>query len=114
LPDTIRGVVGKQFPAIADDPEANGGVLAPLAADRKLHFWITLQEETTMAPLLTTIEDGITTWSGIVPPNDPARRLAADLASTIAAFEALRGTLRFEDEPSSFEAALLATKDSPV
>ena len=28
---------------------------------------------------------------------------------TIAAFEALRGTLRFEDEPASFEAALQAT-----
>ena len=30
---------------------------------------------------------------------------------TIAAFEALRGTLVFEDEPSSFEAALQATKE---
>ena len=32
--------------------------------------------------------------------------MAADLISTIRAFEALRGTLAFEDEPSSFEAAL--------
>ena len=50
-------------------------------------------------------------WSGITPPNDPARRLAADLAATIAAFEALRGQLQFEDEPSSFAAALLETKE---
>ena len=41
----------------------------------------------------------------------PARRLAAELAATISAFEALRGTLVFEDEPSSFEAALQATKE---
>ena len=33
-------------------------------------------------------------------------------ADTIAAFETLRGTLVFEDEPASFEAALLATKET--
>ena len=44
-------------------------------------------------------------------PNPPAQRLAAELAETIAAFEALRGTIVFEDEPSSFEAALQATKE---
>jgi hypothetical protein len=64
-----------------------------------------------MASLLENIEESVATWSGITPPNDPARRMAADLAATIAAFEALRGSLRFEDEPSSFEAALLATKE---
>ncbi len=64
-----------------------------------------------MPSLLTTIEDSVAACSGITPPNDPARRMAADLASTIAAFEAVRGTLRFEDEPSSFEAALQATKE---
>jgi hypothetical protein len=37
--------------------------------------------------------------------------MADELANTIAAFEALRGTLVFEDEPSSFEAALQATKE---
>lgn len=60
---------------------------------------------------LTTTEAAIAAWHGITPPNDAARRLAADLASTIAAFEAVRDTLRFEDEPSSFEAALLACKE---
>ena len=60
---------------------------------------------------LETTEALIATWHGIAPPNDAARRLAADLASTIAAFEAVRGTLRFEDEPSSFEAALAECKE---
>ena len=52
------------------------------------------------------VEATIARWHGIAAPNDPARRMAADLISTIRAFEALRGTLVFEDEPSSFEAAL--------
>ena len=59
----------------------------------------------------TSVEATIARSHGITPPNDPARRLAAELADTIAAFEALRGTLAFEDEPSSFEAALQATKE---
>lgn len=50
-------------------------------------------------------------WQGIEPPNEPAKRMAADLAATIAAFEAVRGRLRFEDEPASFTAALQATKE---
>lgn len=56
------------------------------------------------------VEVTVATWSGIAPQNDPARRMAADLANLIAAFEALRGQLRFEDEPASFEAALQAAK----
>jgi hypothetical protein len=58
-----------------------------------------------------SIEATIARWFGIKPPNKPAKRLAAELADTIAAFEALRGRLVFEDEPSSFEAALQATKE---
>ncbi len=64
-----------------------------------------------MGDFETSIEATIARWFGIEAPNAPARRLAADLASTIEAFEALRGTLVFEDEPSSFEAALQATKE---
>jgi hypothetical protein len=60
---------------------------------------------------LAQTEATIATWHGIAAPNDPARRLAADLAATIAAFEAVRGTMRFEDEPSSFEAALRECKE---
>jgi hypothetical protein len=64
-----------------------------------------------MSAFETSVEATIARWHGIEPPNEPAKRLAADLAATIAAFEALRGTLVFEDEPSSFEAALQATKE---
>jgi hypothetical protein len=64
-----------------------------------------------MGAFETSFESTIARWHGITPPNDPARRLAAELAETIAAFEALRGTLVFEDEPSGFEAALQATKE---
>jgi hypothetical protein len=64
-----------------------------------------------MSAFETSVEATIARWFGIKPPNDPAKRLAAELAATITAFEALRGTLVFEDEPSSFEAALQATKE---
>ncbi|MDR3529251.1 MAG: hypothetical protein P4L90_01650 [Rhodopila sp.] len=57
------------------------------------------------------IETTIARWHGIKAPNKPAKRLAAELTDTITAFEALRGTMVFEDEPSSFEAALQATKE---
>ncbi len=65
-----------------------------------------------MSTFLADTEAFITTWHGVTPPNDPARRLAAELADTIAAFEKLRGALVFEDEPASFEAALQATKET--
>ena len=64
-----------------------------------------------MDPFEAEVEATIARWHGITPPNDPARRMAADLLATIKAFEALRGTLVFEDEPSSFEAALHAMKE---
>lgn len=64
-----------------------------------------------MDALLAEIESTIARWHGISVPNDPGRRMAADLAATIRGFEALRGMLAFEDEPSSFEAALQETKE---
>ena len=64
-----------------------------------------------MSEFVSQTEAYIAAWHGIAVPNDPARRLAAELLSTIAAFEAQRGQLRFEDEPSSFEAALDAAKE---
>jgi hypothetical protein len=57
------------------------------------------------------VETTIARWHGISAPNNPARRMAAELIATIRAFEALRGTLVFEDEPSSFEAALHEAKE---
>lgn len=64
-----------------------------------------------MDPFEAEVEATIARWHGITAPNDPARRMAAELAATIKAFEALRGTLVFEDEPSSFEAVLHAMKE---
>ncbi len=64
-----------------------------------------------MDAFLVSTEATIARWHGINPPNSAAKRLAAELAATITAFEALRGTLAFEDEPSSFEAALQAAKE---
>lgn len=51
----------------------------------------------------------IATWHDVAPPNEVAVRMLADLQKTIQEFEALRGSLRFEDEASSFEAALRDT-----
>ena len=58
-----------------------------------------------------TTEAVIAAWHGIHVPNDAAARMAADLENTIRAFEAVRARMRFEDEPSSFEAALRETKE---
>ncbi len=66
-----------------------------------------------MDDFLSRTEAMIAAWHGIVAPNEPARRMAADLASTIAAFEAVRDMPRFEDEPSSFEVALLDAMEQP-
>lgn len=71
----------------------------------------TLPLETKMDPFLAEIEQTIARWHGIAAPNEPARRMAADLIDTIRGFEALRGTLVFEDEPSSFDAALLEARE---
>ena len=66
-----------------------------------------------MDEFLAETELTIARWHGVAAPNEQARRMAADLVNTIAAFEALRGTLQFEDEPSSFEAALLDLREKP-
>jgi hypothetical protein len=64
-----------------------------------------------MNAFLTETEQTIARWFGIAAPNEPSRRLVAELAETIEAFSRLRGTIGFEEEPSSFEAALQATKE---
>jgi hypothetical protein len=64
-----------------------------------------------MTDFLQQTEQMITTWSGISAPNAPAKRMAEDLTAVIAAFEAQRGTLLFEDEPANFEAALQSTRE---
>ena len=55
---------------------------------------------------LAATEAMIETWHGVPAPNEPARRLAADLENTIRAFETVRDGMRFEDEPADFVAAL--------
>lgn len=62
-------------------------------------------------PLREIVAVQARTWSGIEQPNEAAGVMADALVGTIARFEALRGQLAFEDEPSSFEAALQATKE---
>ena len=65
-----------------------------------------------MGDFLAETELTIARWHGVAAPNEPGRRMAADLVNTIAAFEALRGALKFEDEPASFEAALHDTRET--
>lgn len=67
---------------------------------------------TPVDPFQAETEAMIARWFAIRSPNAAGSRMAADLTATIRAFEALRGTLVFEDEPSSFEAALQATKEA--
>jgi hypothetical protein len=64
-----------------------------------------------MDDFVERIERAIRDWHGISVPNPQARRMAAELADVIKGFERQRGRLRFEDEPSSFEAALQSTKE---
>ena len=66
-----------------------------------------------MDEFLAETELTIARWHGVAAPNEQAKRMAADLGNTIAAFEALRGTLQFEDEPSSFETALHDVRETP-
>lgn len=58
---------------------------------------------------LARTEAMIAQWQGTTPPNIAAHRFAADLESTLKAFEAQRDTLAFENEPADFLAALKET-----
>lgn len=60
---------------------------------------------------ITAAGEAARRWSGIESPNETARQMTADLLQLIADFEALRGTLAFEDEPAGFEAALRDCKE---
>ena len=63
----------------------------------------------------TNIEDQVDAqakvWSGVAPPSAASRDFARGLVEAIRGFERARGQLVFEDEPSSFEAALKETKE---
>jgi hypothetical protein len=55
--------------------------------------------------------EAIRLWSGVACPNEAARLGMADHIGLLKELEALRGTMEFEDEPSSFEAALRAEQE---
>ena len=55
--------------------------------------------------------ESISLWSGVACPNEAARLGLADHIGLLKELEALRGTMAFEDEPSSFEAALRAEQE---
>lgn len=61
--------------------------------------------------LALPLMDSIQRWQGIAVPNAAARYGLKDFEGLIAALAKLRGELVFEDEPSSFEAALTACKE---
>lgn len=51
-------------------------------------------------------------WSGVSLPNEAARTGLADMAALIAELERVRVAMVFEDEPSSFDAALRDLADT--
>ena len=55
--------------------------------------------------------ESIRLWSGVACPNEAARLGLADHIGLLKELEALRGAMKFEDEPSSFEAALRAEQE---
>jgi hypothetical protein len=55
--------------------------------------------------------EAIRLWSGVECPNEAARLGLADHIGLLKELEALRSTMEFEDEPSSFEAALRAERE---
>ncbi len=57
------------------------------------------------------VEAQVARWLGVEPPSSTGHEYAKGMASLIASFESLRADLQFEDEPSSFEAALQETKE---
>ncbi len=61
--------------------------------------------------LADTLKQYIRAWSGVECPNDAAQHGLSDFPGLLKELAALRGTLVFEDEPSSFEAALQAEKE---
>lgn len=62
-------------------------------------------------PIKELVQEQVGQWHGVAPPNAAAEEAAEIMAGLIESFEKLRGELQFEDEPSSFEAALQETKE---
>ena len=65
-----------------------------------------------MPPELSdTLKESIRAWSGVECPNQAAQLGLNDFPGLMKELAALGPTMVFEDEPSSFEAALLAEKE---
>ena len=62
-------------------------------------------------PVEDLIEEQVARWHGVTQPHPSAREAARAMADLIQSFEKLRGQIQFEDEPSSFEAALVEFKE---
>jgi len=61
--------------------------------------------------LVVPTMEAIRRWSGVAVPNAAARQGLADMVGIIAEVEKVRAAMVFEDEPSSFEAALRDLKE---
>ena len=61
--------------------------------------------------IMQIAEKQIETWVSLSPPNPMAATFVDGFVGVIEGYEKLRGQLQFEDEPSSFEAALEETKE---
>ena len=57
------------------------------------------------------VEEQAKLWSGVAPPNAASEEFARGLAEIAKGFERMRGQMAFEDEPTSFEAALHEIKE---
>ena len=66
-----------------------------------------MKEPELVAPTM----EAIRRWSVVALPNQAARHGLADMAGIIAELEKVRAGMAFEDEPSSFEAALHECKE---
>ena len=61
--------------------------------------------------LVVPTMEAIRRWAGIAVPNAAARHGLRDMVALIAEIEAVRAQMAFEDEPSSFEAALAELRE---
>jgi len=72
---------------------------------------IVLRKEAMDRDRNSLIQATIAQWSGIACPNEAANLGLNDFPGLMKELAALGPTMVFEDEPSSFEAALLAEKE---
>ena len=62
-------------------------------------------------PMGEVVAEQARVWSAVEVPNEAGDAMAHALQATADGFARLRGTLVFEEEPSSFEAVLRELKE---